>query len=203
MEQQPGPVNWAALESRPSPGMVRLWTWEAFAHGAEVVSYFRWRQFPAGAGADARRGPPPPRRPPPRRGYNEVAQVARELQGFGRRRARPRAPWRLVFDYEVLSGLGDAAAGPRLRLFRLAFAALQRLPTRRAVGSTSAPTARRPVGIQGGAGAGPHAPQPTPSARRWGRSTASPSSGPAPTPRPRTCPFGSPSAPTSPAATSR
>jgi beta-galactosidase len=26
--------------------MVRLWTWEAFAHGAEVVSYFRWRQAP-------------------------------------------------------------------------------------------------------------------------------------------------------------
>jgi beta-galactosidase len=26
--------------------MVRLWTWQAFAHGAEVVSYFRWRQAP-------------------------------------------------------------------------------------------------------------------------------------------------------------
>ena len=28
----------------PKRGMVRLWTWEALAHGAEVVSYFRWRQ---------------------------------------------------------------------------------------------------------------------------------------------------------------
>ncbi len=26
--------------------MARLWAWEAFAHGAEVVSYFRWRQAP-------------------------------------------------------------------------------------------------------------------------------------------------------------
>ena len=26
--------------------MVHLWGWEAFAHGAEVVSYFRWRQAP-------------------------------------------------------------------------------------------------------------------------------------------------------------
>jgi beta-galactosidase len=26
--------------------MVRLWTWEAFAHGADFVSYFRWRQAP-------------------------------------------------------------------------------------------------------------------------------------------------------------
>ena len=25
---------------------MRLWSWEAFAHDAEVVSYFRWRQAP-------------------------------------------------------------------------------------------------------------------------------------------------------------
>jgi beta-galactosidase len=46
MEQQPGPVNWAMHNPRPAPGMVRLWTLEAFAHGAGVVSYFRWRQAP-------------------------------------------------------------------------------------------------------------------------------------------------------------
>ena len=46
MEQQPGPVNWAPYNPAPLPGMVRLWTWEAIAHGAEVVSYFRWRQAP-------------------------------------------------------------------------------------------------------------------------------------------------------------
>ncbi|WP_066545974.1 MULTISPECIES: beta-galactosidase [unclassified Sphingomonas] len=46
MEQQPGPVNWAGHNPRPAPGMVRLWSWEAFAHGADVVSYFRWRQVP-------------------------------------------------------------------------------------------------------------------------------------------------------------
>jgi beta-galactosidase len=46
MEQQPGPVNWAQWNPAPLDGMVRLWTWQAFAHGAEVVSYFRWRQAP-------------------------------------------------------------------------------------------------------------------------------------------------------------
>ncbi|WP_235927604.1 beta-galactosidase [Sandarakinorhabdus rubra] len=46
LEQQPGPVNWARHNPAPLPGMVRLWTLEAFAHGAELVSYFRWRQFP-------------------------------------------------------------------------------------------------------------------------------------------------------------
>jgi beta-galactosidase len=46
MEQQPGPVNWAPHNPAPRDGMVRLWSWEAFAHGAETVSYFRWRQAP-------------------------------------------------------------------------------------------------------------------------------------------------------------
>lgn len=46
MEQQPGPVNWAPYNPAPLPGMVKLWSWEAIAHGAEVVSYFRWRQLP-------------------------------------------------------------------------------------------------------------------------------------------------------------
>ncbi|MGH1463961.1 MAG: beta-galactosidase [Cognatishimia sp.] len=46
MEQQPGPVNWAPYNPAPLPGMVRLWSWEAFAHGAEAVCYFRWRQAP-------------------------------------------------------------------------------------------------------------------------------------------------------------
>lgn len=48
MEQQPGPVNWAMWNPAPLPGMVRLWSWEAFAHGAGCVSYFRWRQVPFG-----------------------------------------------------------------------------------------------------------------------------------------------------------
>ncbi|WAJ71970.1 beta-galactosidase [Catenovulum adriaticum] len=48
MEQQPGVVNWANYNPLPAKGMVRLWTWEAFAHGAECVSFFRWRQLPFG-----------------------------------------------------------------------------------------------------------------------------------------------------------
>jgi len=44
MEQQPGPVNWAPYNPAPLAGMVRLWSWEALAHSAQVVSYFRWRQ---------------------------------------------------------------------------------------------------------------------------------------------------------------
>ena len=46
MEQQPGPVNWADHNPAPKDGMVRLWSWEAFAHGAQGVSFFRYRQAP-------------------------------------------------------------------------------------------------------------------------------------------------------------
>ena len=48
MEQQPGPVNWASTNAVPAPGAVRLWSFEAAAHGAELISYFRWRQLPFG-----------------------------------------------------------------------------------------------------------------------------------------------------------
>lgn len=48
MEQQPGLVIWASDNPNPLEGMVKLWSWEAFAHGAEAVSYFRWRQAPFG-----------------------------------------------------------------------------------------------------------------------------------------------------------
>ena len=43
MEQQPGQVNWASSNPLPAPGAVRLWSHQAFSHGADVVAYFRWR----------------------------------------------------------------------------------------------------------------------------------------------------------------
>ena len=46
MELQPGPVNWAPYNPAPLPGMSRAWALEAFAHGAETVCWFRWRQAP-------------------------------------------------------------------------------------------------------------------------------------------------------------
>ena len=53
MEQQPGPVNWASQNPAPVDGAVRCWTLEAMAHGAQVVSYFRWRQAAWAQRADA------------------------------------------------------------------------------------------------------------------------------------------------------
>ncbi|WP_284759666.1 beta-galactosidase [Agrobacterium sp. fls2-241-TYG-188a] len=99
MEQQPGPVNWAPWNPVPKPGMVRLWTWEALAHGAEVVSYFRWRQAPfaqeqmhAGlnmAGLDELSP-----------GGLEARQAGEELTLFGNLPDVQKAQVALVFDYQ-------------------------------------------------------------------------------------------------------
>ncbi len=45
MEQQSGPSGWnfRMEQPAPKPGQVRLWTMQAIAHGADFVSYFRWR----------------------------------------------------------------------------------------------------------------------------------------------------------------
>jgi len=44
MELQPGQLNWSGVPAQPYPGAVRLWIWTAFAHGAEFVTTYRFRQ---------------------------------------------------------------------------------------------------------------------------------------------------------------
>ncbi len=97
LEQQPGPVNWARHNPAPLPGMVRLWTLEAMAHGAELVSYFRWRQAPFAqeqmhAGLlrpDSVAAP----------GLAEAAQAAEDIAALGALGAAPKSV-ALVFAYE-------------------------------------------------------------------------------------------------------
>jgi beta-galactosidase len=101
MEQQPGPVNWAQWNPAPVDGMVRLWTWQAFAHGAEVVSYFRWRQAPF-AQEQMHAGLNRPDRSLDQGGV-EATQVGRELEVLAQQGAIDdqvvRANVALVFDY--------------------------------------------------------------------------------------------------------
>ncbi len=100
MEQQPGPVNWALWNPGPAPGMVRLWAWEALAHGAEVVSFFRWRQAPF-AQEQMHAGLNRPDNVLDIGGL-EARQVAQELGAEWWRTAATRvAPVALVFDYEA------------------------------------------------------------------------------------------------------
>lgn len=97
LEQQPGPVNWARHNPAPLPGMVRLWTLEALAHGAELVSYFRWRQFPKAQEQHHAGLLRPDSSPAP--GLAEVQQAALEIAALGSAGAPPKSV-ALVFAYD-------------------------------------------------------------------------------------------------------
>nr|WP_295777136.1 beta-galactosidase [Rhodoferax sp.] len=124
MEQQPGPVNWATWNPAPAPGMVRLWTWEAFAHGADVVSYFRWRQAPF-AQEQMHAGLQTPDREWDQ-GAQEVALVAAELPQVPPA-GTVRATVALVFDYPSIWALQTQPQGGDYDGLRLAFEAYSAL----------------------------------------------------------------------------
>jgi beta-galactosidase len=118
MEQQPGPVNWAPYNPAPLPGMVRLWTWEAFAHGAEAVLYFRWRQAPfAQEQLHAGLLRPDHAEAP---GFNETAEVAAEL-AEAPEVTPARAPVALIFDYAADWAWTVQPQGQGLSYFGLVF----------------------------------------------------------------------------------
>ncbi len=77
MEEQSGITGWENMSTRPAPGQVRAWSWQAVAHGADTVVYFRWRSCRHGAeqywhGVLGHDGVP-------RRRYREVADVAADF----------------------------------------------------------------------------------------------------------------------------
>ncbi|WP_424360920.1 beta-galactosidase [Methylocystis parvus] len=98
MEQQPGPVNWAPWNPAPARGAVRLWTFEAFAAGAETVSYFRWRQAPF-AQEQMHEGLLPPNSEASE-AYDAVKTIAAELASLDACVETKRADVVLIFDYE-------------------------------------------------------------------------------------------------------
>ncbi|MBT6298692.1 MAG: beta-galactosidase [Rhodobacteraceae bacterium] len=118
MEQQPGPVNWAPYNPAPLPGMVRLWTWEAFAHGAEAVCYFRWRQVPFAQeqmhsgllNPDSSEAP----------GLTEARRVADEIVKAPAADLC-KAPVAIVFDYDADFSWSIQPHGQNMRYFDLVF----------------------------------------------------------------------------------
>lgn len=118
MEQQPGPVNWAPFNPDPLPGMARLWAWEAFAHGAEAVCYFRWRQAPFAQEQMHAGLLRPDSAPAP--AHDEAAQVARELAGLPDVQSA-QAPVALVFDYASAWAWQTQPQGRDFDYFRLVF----------------------------------------------------------------------------------
>ncbi len=101
IEQQPGQVNWAPTNPLPAIGAVSLWTWQALAHGAEVVSYFRWcaangAQELMHAGLNLHDGTPD-------RASSTAKEVSTTLNSLPETaHNHPKAEVALLFDYESL-----------------------------------------------------------------------------------------------------
>ena len=102
MEQQPGPINWTALNPPVPPGQVRLWGWQAALHGMEACLFFSWRPTRSGqeqyhSGLIRHDGSAD-------RGLDEATRLATELRTVAANApsllVRPRARVGVLHSYE-------------------------------------------------------------------------------------------------------
>ena len=112
MEQTPSQQNWQAYNSLKRPGVLRLWSYQAVAHGAEAVMYFQLRQSRGScekwhgavishAGHENTRV------------FREAAELGAELEKLGDSLlgARIRADVAVLFDWENWWAL-EMSSGP-------------------------------------------------------------------------------------------
>jgi beta-galactosidase len=100
MEEQSGKAGQKTFAPQPETGQVRLWTYQAVAHGAMGVNYFRWDTATFGAeeywhgilNHDRSKSP----------AYEEIRQTVKELKALGQEvlYSQYAAPTALVFDYD-------------------------------------------------------------------------------------------------------
>jgi beta-galactosidase len=116
MEQAPGAVNWRPLNAPKPAGTMRLWSWQAVAHGADAVMFFQWRQ--ARGGAEKFHSAMVPHGGPSSRIFGEVRELGRELAAArtlaGAR--SPRADVALVLSWSswwALEGQAHPSSGLR------------------------------------------------------------------------------------------
>jgi beta-galactosidase len=113
MEQQVGPLGWETIRT-PRRGQMRLHTYQMIGHGAEVVSYFRWRSARFGAEQhwygvldhDGR----------PNRRLSELGELTRELERIDPLLAgtAPAVQAAVVFDYDARFALELQPTNPAL-----------------------------------------------------------------------------------------
>jgi beta-galactosidase len=100
MEAQSGRSGWHIMGSVPRPGELRLWAYQAVAHGADAIVFFRWRSCRVGTeqlwqGILDHDGIP-------RRRYREIKQMGEELRRIGDRirGAEVRAKAAIMLSYD-------------------------------------------------------------------------------------------------------
>ncbi len=112
MEQTPSSQNWQAINALKRPGVLRLWSYLAVAHGADSVLYFQWRRGRGGCeklhGAVVEHNGRSDTRV-----FREVSQIGAELGQLGDSivGAGVDARVAILFDWDNWHALDDAV-GP-------------------------------------------------------------------------------------------
>lgn len=112
MEQTPSSQNWQPINALKRPGVLRLWSYQAIAHGAETVMYFQWRRGRGGCekmhGAVVEHSGRTDTRV-----FQEVKTLGAELERLGSTTLGATTPARvaILFDWNNWWGLHDAV-GP-------------------------------------------------------------------------------------------
>jgi beta-galactosidase len=109
MEQTPSSQNWQWVNALKRPGVLRLWSYLAVAHGADSVLYFQWRRGRGGCeklhGAVVEHAGRSDTRV-----FREVSQLGAELQQLGDAiiGASVEARVGVIFDWENWHAVDDA-----------------------------------------------------------------------------------------------
>ncbi|MCJ7735834.1 MAG: beta-galactosidase [Anaerolineae bacterium] len=130
MEEQSGPAGQTMVGSSPRPGEIPFWAWQAIAHGADGMVYFRWRTCRFGAeeywhGILDHHGEP-------RRRYREVAGMGQSLKRIGEliTGSRHQAQAAMVLSYDSRFALQNQPVNPDLayeEIFALYYRAMWKL----------------------------------------------------------------------------
>lgn len=101
MEQTPSQQNWQAQNALKRPGILRLWSFQAVAHGADSVMYFQWRRS-RGATEKYHGAVVEHVGTSNTRVFREVSELGQELERLGTRTLGGRVPARaaVLFDWE-------------------------------------------------------------------------------------------------------
>jgi beta-galactosidase len=111
MEQAPSAVNWRERNAPKAPGVMRLWSWQAVAQGADAVLFFQWRQ--AVGGAEKFHSAMVPHGGPDTRTHREVQALGAELSAVSELAGtRVRAEVAILHDWDNWRAVeGDAHPG--------------------------------------------------------------------------------------------
>lgn len=98
MEQAPSAVNWRLHNGPKPPGLMRLWSYQAVAHGADAVMFFQWRA--SQGGAEKWHSALLPHGGTGTRIWRETSALGRELRDLTELRdTRVHAPVAIVLDW--------------------------------------------------------------------------------------------------------